>query len=77
MSERLPSETTCGECGACVPLDPRDWKVEPELGGANQICRCPRCNAVVFGIVGTPEYLRQVSIEASLFIALHRGELLH
>lgn len=75
--EEFPTETMCGECGAVVPLDPGAWMREDERGGANQMCRCGRCFATVFGIVGTPEYVQRTAVEASEFVALYRGELLH
>lgn len=75
--EKLPTETVCGECGAVVELDPRAWMHEHERGGSNQLCRCERCFATVFGIVGTPEYVQRTAVKASDYVARHRAKLLH
>jgi hypothetical protein len=74
----LPTETRCGQCGTVVALDPLGWLWDDsDWAGANQICRCAHCGAVVFGIVGTEEYVRQCASDAERCVALYRERMLH
>lgn len=58
MSNNLPTETSCGECFATVPLDARAWNVEHE--GAHQLALCGGCGALVVGVVGSTDYIAAV-----------------
>ena len=73
--DERPTETSCGECCATVDVQPGCWMVEEERGGANQLCKCERCGALVFAIVGTEEYIQRTMIVAAQFVALQRGKM--
>ena len=71
----LPTETTCGSCFACVPLDSREWVLEDE--GASQVCHCPKCGYVVFAIFGTEAFVQECAIDAQLCVSIYRERMLH